>query len=115
MRRSISQVLLCPPWLQDNESAPPCTLWIIVLYACAGGFCSAQLFYSHPILNVLANEFETTQARIANIPTLTLAGDATGLLLILPLADFFPRRKFVLLLLCLAELLWYVIRVGRSL
>lgn len=66
------------------------------------------MYYSHPILKVLAEDFNTTQAGVANIPTLALAGSATGLVLILPLADFFPRRNFTLILMTAAIALWYV-------
>jgi hypothetical protein len=38
---------------------------------------------------------------------LAQAGDATGLLPVLPLADFFPRRKFTLTLIALSALFWY--------
>lgn len=69
---------------------------------------SANLFYSHPILDVLAIDFHTTQASISTIPTLSLAGEATGLLLILPLADFFPRRRFTLCMMSLTIALWSV-------
>ena len=54
----------------------------------------------------MANDFNTTQSGVANIPTLAQAGDATGLLLVLPLADFFPRRGFALLLLTLTIAFW---------
>jgi hypothetical protein len=96
-----------PPWCRwDVGNPPPFTIWLNVLYACAGGFTSANLYYSHPILNILAAEFNTSQAGVSTIPTLAQAGDATGLLLILPLADFFPRRKFTLTLVTCAATFW---------
>lgn len=49
----------------------------------------SNLFYTYPILNVLAHDFHTSQAAVASIPTLAQAGAATGLLFILPLGDFF--------------------------
>lgn len=67
---------------------------------------SANLFYSHPILDVLAHDFHTDQAGAASIPTLALAGDVTGLLLVMPLADFFPRRRFVLVLVAVTLSFW---------
>jgi hypothetical protein len=96
-----------PPWCRwDVGDPPPFTIWLNILYACAGGFTSANLYYSHPILNVLADEFNTSQAGVSNIPSLAQAGDATGLLIILPLADFFPRRKFTLTLVACAATFW---------
>lgn len=104
----ISWVYWVPPWCRWNTiNPPPFTLWLNILFAAAGGFTSANLFYSHPILNVLARDFRTTQAGVSTIPTLAQAGDATGLLLVLPLADFFPRRKFTLTLITLSALFWY--------
>lgn len=96
-----------PPCCRWNPAAPPkFTIWHNLLFAFAGGFFSANLFYSHPILELIANDFHTTQSGVANIPTLTLAGDATGLLLVLPLADFFPRRRFALVLLTMTIVFW---------
>lgn len=76
------------------------------MYGFAGGFFAANLYYSHPILEVMAKSFNTDQTGVANIPTLAQAGDATGLLLVLPLADFFPRRRFALTLLTFTMLFW---------
>lgn len=96
-----------PPWCRwDIDNPPPFTIWLNILYACAGGFTSANLYYSHPILNILAAQFNTSQAGVSTIPTLAQAGDATGLLLMLPLADFFPRRKFTLTLVACAATFW---------
>lgn len=96
-----------PPWCRwDAENPPPFTIWLNILYACAGGFTSANLFYSYPILNLLARDFHTSQAGVASIPTLSQAGAATGLLFLLPLGDFFPRRKFTITLVAFAAIFW---------
>lgn len=96
-----------PPWCRIKGSdRPRLTIWLTLLYAFCAGFNSANLFYSHPILNVLAEDFHTTQSGVANIPTLAQAGEASCLLLILPLADFFPRRRFTLIMTTLAALFW---------
>ena len=97
-----------PTWCRwDTDNPPPFTIWLNILYGFAGGFTSANLAYSLPILNVLADSFKTSQAGVANIPTLAQAGNVTGLLFILPFADFFPRRRFVLFLVALTALIWY--------
>jgi hypothetical protein len=103
----ISRLYWVPPWCRwDAVNPPPFTLWLNILFAVAGGFTTANLYYSHPILNVLARDFGTNQAGVSTIPTLAQAGDATGLVLILPLADFFPRRKFTLTLIFLSASFW---------
>lgn len=99
--------LLTPSWCRWNSDKPPkFTIWHNLLYALAGGVFSANLYYSHPILEVMAHDFKTDQSGVANIPTMALAGDATGLLLLLPLADFFPRRVFTMILLTLTFAFW---------
>jgi hypothetical protein len=106
-QRILDKIYLTPPWCRwDVDNPPPFTIWLNVLYACAGGFTAANLYYTHPILNILADEFNTSQAGVASIPTLAQAGDASGLLFILPLADFFPRRKFTLTLVTCAAIFW---------
>lgn len=107
---------LTPSWCRWDAANPtPLTIWLNVLFACAAGFTSANLYYSHPILHVMADSFHTTQAGVANIPTLALAGDATGLILLLPLGDFFPRRKFTLVIMTLCMALWLGLCITKDL
>ena len=107
---------ITPPWCRWDAANPtPLTLWLNILFACAGGFTSANLYYSHPILHVMAETFQTTQAGVANIPTLALAGDAAGLVLLLPLGDFFPRRKFTLTIMTLCMTLWLGLCITQNL
>ena len=79
-----------------------------LLFAFAGTFTVANLYYSHPILNKLADDFNVNQERVSLIPTLAQAGYGSGLLLLCPLADLFPRRPFVLILVWFTATAWYV-------
>ncbi|KAL6241287.1 hypothetical protein RBB50_011760 [Rhinocladiella similis] len=90
----------------DNESPSHLTRRLTTLYALASSFASANLSYSQPILDVLADDFKVSLAKIANVPTMGQAGNAIGLLMILPLADFFPRRQFTLILMGLTTTFW---------
>ena len=94
-------------WGHSNDETPPLlTRRLTVLYALAAGFTSANLSYNQPILNILADDFGVSQSQIANVPALAQAGNAIGLFMILPLADFFPRRKFTLILMGLTTIFW---------
>ena len=77
-----------------------------VLFAFAGGFTVANLYYSHPILNKLAADFNVSQERVSLIPTLAQAGYGSGLLFLCPLGDLFRRRPFVLLLVWFTATSW---------
>ena len=90
----------------SQETPPYLTRRLTILFALAAGFTSANLAYSQPILPLLATDFAVSQSQIANVPAMAQAGNAVGLLMILPLADFFPRRAFTLLLMGATILLW---------
>lgn len=66
-----------------------------VLFAFAAGFTVANLYYSYPILDRLARDFDVEYERVAQIPTAMQAGYAAGLLFVCPLGDLVPRRPFV--------------------
>jgi predicted MFS family arabinose efflux permease len=80
-----------------------------ILFAFAGAFTVANLYYNHPILNVLAEDFNVPYEKIAQLPTAMQAGYAAGLLFLCPLGDLFPRRPFVLILVFFTAMMWYVL------
>lgn len=78
-----------------------------VLFAFAAGFTVANLYYNHPILNLLAVDFNVRYEQVAQIPTVMQAGYAAGLLFLCPLGDLLPRRPFVCGLVGFTATLWY--------
>ncbi|KXL42820.1 hypothetical protein M433DRAFT_145648 [Acidomyces richmondensis BFW] len=95
--RSYDIVFWTPPNLRWNADEPPrFSMGLNVLFGFAGAFTVANLYYSHPILNVLAHDFGVPYVRVSNIPTLAQAGYAVGLLFLCPLGDMLQRRPFVL-------------------
>lgn len=77
-----------------------------VLFGFAGAFTVANLYYSHPILNILADDFGVEYEKVSQIPTLAQAGYAVGLLFLCPLGDTFKRRPFVLLMVLFTATMW---------
>ena len=77
-----------------------------VLFAFAAGFTVANLYYNHPILNLLAKDFGVEYEQVAQIPTVMQAGYAAGLLFLCPLGDLLPRRPFVCSLVLFTATLW---------
>lgn len=80
-------------------------MWLNILFGFAGAFTVANLYYSHPILNILAEDFGVQYVQVSEIPTLAQAGYAVGLLLLCPLGDLLRRRPFVLYLVFLTATL----------
>lgn len=106
-RNLLGKIFWTPPWCRYDPSKPPqFSLFQNVLFAFAGAFTVANLYYSHPILNVLARDFKVTDIEVSRIPTLAQSGYAVGLLLICPLGDLFPRRPYTLILVFFTATLW---------
>ena len=78
------------------------------LNACANALIVtvANLYYNHPILNILAHDFGVRYEQVAQIPTVMQAGYAAGLLFLCPLGDLLPRRPFVCGLVFFTATMW---------
>lgn len=92
--------------LLDDRIPQRLTRRLTIMYALAAGFTSANLSYNQPILNILADDFNVSLSQIGNVPAMAQAGNAIGLLMILPLGDYFPRRSFTLILMALTTIFW---------
>lgn len=66
----------------------------------------SNLYYNHPILNILADDFKVSFEEASRIPTLMQAGYAAGLLFICPLGDVVRRRPFTVALVFLSAAVW---------
>lgn len=96
-----------PPNCRYDPANPPgFSMGLNVLFAFAGAFTVANLYYNHPILNILADDFHVKDVDAAQIPTVMQAGYAAGLLFLCPLGDLLPRRPFVLGLILFTALMW---------
>jgi predicted MFS family arabinose efflux permease len=90
----------------DPDKPPQFSIGLNILFAFAGAFTVANLYYNHPILNILADDFNVPYEKVAQIPTLMQAGYATGLFFLCPLGDLLRRRPFVLSLVFFTSSLW---------
>jgi len=96
-RRTYAAVTYTPKRCRwDPDDPPGFSIWMNLLFGFAGAFTVANLYYSHPILNILATDFGVSYEQVSQIPTLAQAGYAVGLALLCPLGDLFKRRPFVL-------------------
>lgn len=79
---------------KTNET--PLSGALVVLLASGAGLAVASLYYSQPILGVLAADMGATQREVGWLPTLTQLGYALGILLLAPLGDRYDRRRIIL-------------------
>ncbi|KAI0382210.1 MFS general substrate transporter [Hypomontagnella monticulosa] len=103
----LDKIYWTPPWLKWNPEANNELTWPMnILFGLTGAFSVANLYYSHPILNILADEFGVSDQRSSLIPTVTQAGYAAGLLFIVPAGDILKRRPMVLTLMFMTAMIW---------
>ncbi|KAI1766909.1 MFS general substrate transporter [Hypoxylon sp. FL1150] len=96
-----------PSWLKWNPEANHDLSWgMNILFGLSASFSVANLYYSHPILNILADDFGVSDQRASLVPTMTQAGYAVGLLLIVPVGDIVRRRPMILSLILVTALIW---------
>lgn len=70
------------------------TLWLMAIGA---GLVVANNYYNQPLLGMIAKEFGESEAATSRVAMFTQIGYAVGLLLIIPLADMFKRKRIILI------------------
>lgn len=114
-QKTINFISWAPPWVRWNSAKPPrFSMWLNLLFAFASAFTVANLYYSHPILNILAHDFDVSQEEVARIPTLAQAGYAVGLFFLCPLGDILQRRALCLVVIFLSATLWIGLCITTS-
>jgi predicted MFS family arabinose efflux permease len=78
---------------EATGQAPQLSNRLVVLMAVATGAIVANLYYSQPLLHQISLSFHVGTAATSLVVTCTQAGYAAGLLLVVPLGDFRPRRS----------------------
>lgn len=69
---------------------------LVLLLASGAGLAVASLYYSQPMLGILAADIGASPLKIGFVPTLTQLGYALGILLLAPLGDRHDRRNIIL-------------------
>jgi len=87
---------------------------LIYLMSMICAFCVANIYYSQPILMILAKSFGVTQAQIGNIPTIVQLSYAVGLLFLVPLGDKVNRKRLLQILLFINLIASFIIAISES-
>jgi predicted MFS family arabinose efflux permease len=86
-----------------TRPAAPISRALVVLLAVACGLSVANLYYAQPILATLARTFGVSSQDAGLIVTLSQAGYAVGLALLVPLGDLVHRRRIIPVILTLTS------------
>lgn len=71
------------------------TRGLTFLFALAAGAAVGNLYWTQPLLDLIARDLHTTTATAGWLVTATQIGYATGILLVVPLGDVLDRRRLV--------------------
>jgi len=69
----------------------------LMLLAAGAGFGVAALYYSQPILGLLASDLHASPDEVGLVPALTQLGYALGIFFLAPLGDRFDRKRIILI------------------
>lgn len=69
----------------------------LLLFALASAVVTANAYYIHPIIALVADYFEVSHAMIGMVPAFNQLALAIGIFLLLPLGDRFSNRKLCLI------------------
>ena len=82
--------------ISTANSHPTLTSALVMLLAFCCGAVVANLYYSQPIISLIAPSVGLSEEHASLIVSLTQLGYAVGLLFLVPLADLFENKKLVI-------------------
>ncbi|WP_270889021.1 MFS transporter [Pedococcus sp. 5OH_020] len=91
---------------EADAPAPGMTRRRTFLFAAAGGAAVGNLYWSQPLLELIAKDLHASPATAGWLVTATQVGYAVGILFIVPLGDVLDRRRLIpVMMLCAAAAL----------
>ncbi|WP_260412621.1 MFS transporter [Alkalihalobacillus sp. TS-13] len=70
--------------------------YMALLFATACGMAVANIYFAHPLLDALSNEFKIHHSTIGIVITITQICYALGLFLLVPLGDLWNQRRLII-------------------
>lgn len=90
------------PCSSSSIASPSISSSLVTLLAFCCGAIVANLYYAQPLIGLIAPDLGLSPKTASLIVSLTQAGYAVGLLLLVPLADIFENRRLVIATVLLA-------------
>lgn len=80
----------------NNLARPTLSKATLLLFAIASGLAVANVYFAHPLLDVMADDMGLKRSTAGLIVAASQIGYAIGLIFLVPLGDLFDRRKLIL-------------------
>lgn len=94
--------------LESSNSTTSLNGTLLLIMSMASGITVANIYYLQPLLAHMASDFHISQTQAGMITTLVQVGYASGLLLILPLADILEKRRLICLMVLLSAVFLFL-------
>ncbi|KAB2460322.1 MFS transporter [Bacillus sp. CH126_4D] len=88
--------------------------YMTLLFSIACGMAVANIYFAHPLLDSLSNEFKISHSTIGIVITITQFCYALGLLLLVPLGDLLNQKKIIIVQMLLSVFALIIIGVAPS-
>ncbi|MEC3435137.1 MFS transporter, partial [Bacillus cereus] len=88
--------------------------YMTLLFAIACGMAVANIYFAHPLLDSLSNEFKISHSTIGIVITITQVCYAIGLLLLVPLGDLLNQKRLIIVQMVLSVIVLIVIGTAPS-
>lgn len=88
--------------------------YMTLLFAIACGMAVANIYFAHPLLDSLSNEFKIRHSTIGIVITITQVCYALGLLLLVPLGDLLNQKKIIIVQMLLSVFALIIIGCAPS-
>ncbi len=88
--------------------------YMTLLFAIACGMAVANIYFAHPLLDSLSNEFKISHSTIGIVITITQVCYAIGLLLLVPLGDLLNQKKIIIVQMLLSVFALIIIGCASS-
>ena len=87
-----------------NNKNVEMTKFLAILFAICSGLAIGNLYWAQPLLVEIMNSFGLPQANGGLLVTATQIGYAIGILFLVPLGDFLPRKRLITIVISLTTL-----------
>ena len=80
----------------NPDARPLLSSAVLFLFAAASGLAVANVYFAHPLLDVMADDLGLKRSTAGLIVAASQIGYALGLIFLVPLGDLFNRRKLII-------------------